>query len=116
MEFCLVPQRGEDLFINAWNWRPTVELLWAHALISDAQRELMNDNAGAEIDRDHALCIAEFLITFLESLGPGDRVMYDLTITSQPDTFEIYRYEPEKNYAATAAWLATFRDFCIKSG
>ena len=35
MAFILTPQHGEKVYINAWNWRPTLEILRAEHLVDD---------------------------------------------------------------------------------
>jgi hypothetical protein len=37
----------------------------------------------------------------LEGLQPRDRILYDLTVTSDPDSFELYREQLEKNDGVT---------------
>ena len=44
MTFILVPSQGEDLQVNAWNWRPTLELLLAANVIPEDDHELMGAN------------------------------------------------------------------------
>jgi hypothetical protein len=41
MSFILLPNRGEDIKINAWNWRPTIALLRNANLIDDKQHEFI---------------------------------------------------------------------------
>ena len=41
MSFILVPSEGEDLKVNAWNWRPTLELLFAAGVITEEDHELL---------------------------------------------------------------------------
>ena len=35
MTFILVPNNGDDVQVNGWNWRPTVELLRAAGQLDD---------------------------------------------------------------------------------
>jgi len=48
MTFVLVPNQGEDLQINAWSWRSTLELLYALRAITEDEHECM---AG------HGVCV-----------------------------------------------------------
>ena len=41
MALILIPRNGEDVKINAWNWRPTLELLRKANLIDDDLYERM---------------------------------------------------------------------------
>jgi hypothetical protein len=34
MSFILVPKEGEELQVNGWNWRPTLQLLLAAGVIT----------------------------------------------------------------------------------
>jgi hypothetical protein len=45
MSFILVPKHGDDVQVNAWNWRPTLELLLREGLIS----EELHDRMGARV-------------------------------------------------------------------
>jgi hypothetical protein len=48
MSFILVPSEGEDLQVNAWNWRPTLELLFAAGVITGDDHELLGCTVVAE--------------------------------------------------------------------
>jgi hypothetical protein len=53
MSFILVPKQGEDLQVNAWNWRPTIEFLRVEGIIDDETSELLTLNGrGAQADAD----------------------------------------------------------------
>ncbi len=47
MTFILVPEQGEDVQVNAWNWRPTLELLRAEGLLTEENYERMAAVAAA---------------------------------------------------------------------
>lgn len=115
MGFILVPRRGEDVCVNAWNWRPTLELLRAAQVLEEEKLDLMGANLYTEVSAEEAQGIARFLDTYLPGLEPDSRVLYDLTVTREQDTGEIYRDDLTKNYSATASWLTRFRDFCRTS-
>jgi len=110
--FALVPERGETIFVNAWNWRPTLELLRAHQILDPESIEMMGYNGGYPVSAEEAQTIAGVLDRVLAQLGTDDRVLHDLTITAEPDTFEFYRDDLARNYSASAEWLVEFRDFC----
>jgi hypothetical protein len=117
MTFILVPLRAsDDLQINAWNWRPTLELLYRVRLLDDeAVERAAAQGAGGRVTAEQALRIAEFLDRYLADLTPGQRVRTDGTVTSEPKTSRLDQ-EPRELYAATYEWLARFRDFCRASG
>lgn len=62
MAFILKPKNGDDVKINAWNWRPTLELLHSASLIDDDLYERMGTfGREAIVDADTALRMADFL-------------------------------------------------------
>lgn len=124
VSFILIPKSGEDIKINAWNWRPTIALLRAANVITDALYERMGANgAGAIVDADLAAQIADFLQRHIQSMNPGDRMRYDLSVTSVPKKPIVFTptTKPEdidatEAYSATYEWLSRFKDFCRSSG
>jgi hypothetical protein len=124
MSFILIPKNGEDIQINAWNWRPTIELLRQAKLISDDLWDAMGANGrGASVDADMAGHIAAYLDQRLQSMKPADRMRADLSITSIPKkgfvitpTTKVEQIDAVEAYSATYEWLAQFRDFCRSSG
>lgn len=119
MTFILVPARAApdgDLQINAWNWRPTLELLHrARLLDGEAVERAAAQGTGGRVTAEQARRIAEFLGRFLADLAPGQRVRSDGTVTGEPKTYRLDQ-EPRELYAATYEWLSKFRDFCRTSG
>jgi hypothetical protein len=118
MTFILVPLEGnsnDDLQINGWNWRPTLELLRRARLLDDETLERASaQGAGARVTGEQALQIAEFLDRYLASLAPGQRVRSDGTVTSEPKRYDLDQ-ETRELYTATYEWLSRFRDFCQAS-
>jgi hypothetical protein len=114
MGFRLSRADGVTLFINAWNWHPTVTLLRQHAILDPELLELMDIGCGPcpTVPTGDAAKIARFLDAYLAGLPAGGRVCPDGSVTAEPDTGDFYREDLEKNYSATAAWLVEFRDFC----
>lgn len=124
MSFILIPKNGEEIQINAWNWRPTIELLRNAKLITEALWERMGANGtGASVDSELAERIATFLDHHLQSMKPGDRMRVDLTITDVPKkrlvitpTTRVEDIDTVEVYSATYEWLAQFGHFCHSSG
>jgi hypothetical protein len=113
LSFILQPRSGDDVKINAWNWVPTLMILDRNRVLLAEQLQRMRYNgAGGSAGADDARRISTFLDTFLLKLQPGQRVLWDGSLTSEPDTFEVHRDDPTKNYSATYDWLVRFRDFC----
>ena len=122
MAFHLVPQHGEDVWINAWNWRCTLEILRTEHLVDDQALELWGCNCGATVDDTLAQQIAEVLTRRLAEMRPGDRVRADMSITAEPQRPVVFRpgmsadeIDPVDMYSAHYEWLVQFRDFCKRS-
>ena len=124
MSFILIPNSGEDIKINAWNWRPTLALLSHANLIDEQQRELMGSNGcGGKVSSETASTIAHFLDEKLKQMTPGQRIRADLTITGKPKKLAVFTPDTKVEdvdavevYSATYDWLVMFRDFCRTSG
>jgi hypothetical protein len=124
MSFILVPQKGDDVHVNAWNWRPTLEILYRENLVSLEQYERMGANGcGGCVDSELALRVAETIERKLQTMRPGDRILADGSSTDQPRKEVVF--SPQKDaqavdvndlYSAEFEWLARFRDFCRGSG
>jgi hypothetical protein len=124
MSFILIPKNGEDIKINAWNWRPTLELLRRADVIDNDLCERMGTHGfKAEVDATTANRIADFLEARLRVMKPEQRVRADLTVTDTPkkrliiasDT-QIDQIDAVDVYSASFAWLVEFRDFSRASG
>lgn len=124
MSFILVPKRGDEVQVNAWNWRPTLELLLREGLISEELHERMGaQGAGGEVDAELAARIAEAIERTLKAMKPGERMLADLTLTDRPKTKWVITPETRPDevdakdmYSATYEWLAKFAGFCRSSG
>ena len=124
MSFILIPKNGEDIQINAWNWRPTLALLRDAEIINDDLFERMGTHGfEAEVDVATAGRIADFLDVRLRAMKPEQRVLADLTVTDRPkkrliitpDT-KIDQIDAVDVYSASYEWLVKFRDFSRNSG
>jgi hypothetical protein len=84
MSFILVSKRG-DLQVNAWNWRPTLELLLAENVVTPEQYERLGAHgSGGRVDADTADHIADLIERRPVSteMKLGERMLADLTVTS----------------------------------
>jgi hypothetical protein len=117
MPFTLTPQNGDPISVAEQDWHPTVELLEKHELISPEKLENLHytgkitDLSAAESQKIH-----EFLVSFLEKLETGERLLLDITTTREIDTSELPKVDEETNYSAHKDWLVRFRDFCRDCG
>jgi hypothetical protein len=120
MSFILVPNKGDDVQVNAWNWRPTLEFLRAQNIITTEHAELLGCNGcGARVDAALATRMAAVVENKLTTLKPGDRMRADLTVTEKPKALQVFGPDTQPGdidaneiYSATYDWLVTFKDFC----
>lgn len=124
MSFILVPKRGDDVQINGWNWRPTLEFLLRAGLIGEELYERMGaQGAGGEVDAQLADRIAESIERIIKVMRPDERMLADLTVTDRAKTKWVITPETRPDeldindmYSATYEWLAEFAGFCRRSG
>jgi hypothetical protein len=124
MTFILVPKRGDDIQVNAWNWRPTLELLHGEGLIDEELYERMGaQGAGGEVDAELAARIAEVVERELAGMRSSERMRGDLTATDRPKAKWAFtpgtrpdEIDANDIYSATFEWLAEFAGFCRSSG
>jgi hypothetical protein len=123
MTFILVPKQGEDVQVNAWNWRPTLELLFAENLLAEEDYKRMAANGcGGQVDAALAYRIADAVESKLAAMNPGERLRADLSITATPKVLQTFTPDTKPDdidavnlYSATYEWLVTFKDFCKRS-
>ena len=123
MSFILVPNEGEDLKVNGWNWRPTLLLLLTARVITEEDHDVMGCNGcGAKVDQQKAARIADVVAGKVSSMKPGQRMLADLSVSSQPRKLIVFspnkEYDDIDNnelYSATFEWLDTFAKFCRSS-
>jgi hypothetical protein len=124
MSFILVPERGEDLQVNAWSWRPTLELLRAEGLINEESYERMGaQGAGGLVDAEITSRIAQAIESRLAGMRRGERVLADLNVTDGPKAAWVITPDAKPDdldvndiYSASYEWLMEFAGFCKKSG
>jgi hypothetical protein len=104
------------VFVNFWNWRPTIEIIRAAGLLDAPRLESLQQQCSAtRVSSDEARLIARHLRdTVLPSLPSESRVLLDGTSTTKPDdgTFHRSPDEFDRNYSASRSWLETFAAFC----
>jgi hypothetical protein len=123
MTFILIPNQGEDVQINAWNWRPTIEFLRVENVITSEHAELLTcHGTEARVDADLANRMAGAIENRLLIMKPGERLRADLTVTAAPKPLAVFGpgtnpddIDANELYSATHEWLVTFRDFCRRS-
>jgi len=124
MSFILVLSQGEDLQVNAWNWRSTLELLLAANVITEDDHERMGaQGCSGKVDAEKASRIADVIVQKLMSMKPGERMLANLSVSKAPKRLAVF--EPNMNvedidlnelYSASYEWLEAFAKFCRGSG
>ena len=108
------------VFVNFWNWRPTVEILRTANLLDDKRLAGLHQQISAtRISRNEARAIAHYLREHvLPNLSHDARVLLAGATTTQPDDGVFHRSAEDfnQNYSATRSWLETFADFCESCG
>lgn len=123
MSFILVPSEGEDLQVNAWNWRPTLELLFAAGVITEEEHGLLGCcGCGGRVTAEKAGRIADAVMRKLDSMNPGQRMLADLSVSSEPKKLAEFnpnihdeKIDSNELYSTTFEWLDTFVKFCRSS-
>ena len=123
MTFILVPKEGDDIQINAWNWRPTLELLFAAGVINEDEHVRMGAQfLGGKVDEAKALLIAEVVMRRLLTMNRGERMLADLSVSNEPKQPVVFSPDMKSGdidnnelYSATYEWLDTFAKFCQTS-
>jgi hypothetical protein len=125
MSFILIAKLGDELQVNAWNWRPTLELLLNEDVVDRELYERLGANGcGAAVGDGVARLIADTIDRRLAAskMAPGQRMLADLTVTAakrKPVVFSpAHNEQVDVNdlYSASFEWLVSFRDFCRRSG
>ena len=123
MAFILVPNEGEDIQINAWNWRPTLELLFAAGVITEDDHVRMGAQfLGGKVDEAKALLIGEVVKRKLLTMNRGERMLADLSVSNEPKQPAVFSTDMKSDdidanelYSAMYEWLETFARFCQTS-
>ena len=104
--------RENTLKVNAWIWRPTLEILKTLDILDEDRLERMQSNVIVTITPEEAHAIADELESrFLSRMNSDERVRLDLTLTDEPDDIQLHD-DDLKNYGATQDWVQRFVDFC----
>jgi hypothetical protein len=117
MGFILYPSEdGEEVYINAWHWRCTLEILRRASLLDAETLELAGMQFLRPIAAQQADRIGAYLNTYLAVLTPDARILYDGTVINESVAVEHDPDDMRWTYSTNYAWLTEFRDFCLRSG
>jgi hypothetical protein len=102
MSIDLVDSQGRSLTVNAWNWgllHFTIECA-RPALFPDADFRDRLRSGGAELSTDQVGLLCQYLDeVVLPRIGPGQRMLHDLSVTNEPDDGTFHRDQLEKYYS-----------------
>lgn len=104
------------LFVNAWNWRATLEIINSAGVLDAHRIEALGLQCSAtRVEPEEARSIARLLRQrVLPSLGAESRIMLDGTVTDEKDAGTFFRSPAEigRNYSVSRQWLEAFAAFC----
>jgi hypothetical protein len=77
--------------INWWNWRPIVALLVRAEILPAGEREerCSANGCGGCLSDDEARRAADYLETLIAGMRPGERLLHDGGVTSQPKDYAL---------------------------
>ena len=110
------PAPSDLLFVNFWNWRPTLVVIGSLNLIDAERMETMGiSGVATRVSEAEARAIGGHLQrTVLPAMSPKSRILLDLSTTAEPDDFKVHQGpDTHKNYGATRTWLEKFAAFCL---
>jgi hypothetical protein len=114
MSIRLTDRTGQTLKVNALNWGTL------HHAVTCAKPPLFDDESvvvglrygGAELDDSQIRKLHKFLDKVIRPMIPnGQRMLFDLSITSEPDDRTLYRDDLRKNYSLRHDVLVSIIDF-----
>jgi hypothetical protein len=114
MSVRLTDSTGQSLKVNAWNWGAL------HYAMTCAKPPLFEGEAvveglrygGIELDEGQVRKLHDFLSEVLRPMiAIGQRMLFDLSITSEPDDGTFYRDDLRKNYSLRHDVLVSVIDF-----
>jgi hypothetical protein len=114
MSVKLTDSEGKSLKVNAWNWGVLHYTLVCckPKLLEDEQLLEQLRFGGVELGNVEVKEIRSYLReVVLPLLKPGERMLYDFTVTDEPDDGTFYREELEKNYSLRYDVLVAVIDF-----
>ena len=96
----------------------------ANLINGDSFERMGTHGCEGMVNAETAILISEFIRNKLSTMKPGDRVRYDLFVTSAPK--ELANFGPTASdeppidvvelYSATYDWLLSFAGFCNRCG
>lgn len=103
------------LKINAWQWKPIVELVARAGIVDDETLERMNYNANAPITAAQADQLAAAIDEVVATMADDSRRTLDGAVSSEPDDGTFHREDLALNYSVPKARLQEVAAFCRAS-
>ncbi|KAB8141206.1 hypothetical protein F8S13_20620 [Chloroflexia bacterium SDU3-3] len=114
MSITLTDADGASLDVNAWNWGVLHYTLACCTPPLLPDEELLDQLrfGGVELAAAEAAEIRQYLLAVvLPRIGPGERMLADLSVTNVPDDGTFYRDDPAKNYSLSHEVLVSVIEF-----
>jgi hypothetical protein len=118
MSVILTDNGGKSLKVNAWNWGVLHFTLACckPPLLAEPLLEQLR-SGGVELAAVEVEAIRGYLReVVLPMIGPGQRMLHDLSVTSEPDEGTFFRDEPERNYSLRHDVLGAVIEFLEDAG
>jgi hypothetical protein len=113
MSITLVDGPDRSLKVDAWNWGVLISTIEQArpALFQDVELRRMR-SGGAELPAGAVELLRRHLeASVLPRIGPGERMLHDLSVTDEPDDGTFHRDQLERNYSLQREVLVTVIDF-----
>jgi hypothetical protein len=109
--------RSRTLHASWWQWRPAVVLIRSLGLFDGERLDNLTNGFGEFTSAEARQLASALEERVLPGLQPGERVLLDGTVTSEPDvgTFHRTTAEQHRNYSTDYDWLVAFIVFCKDS-
>lgn len=111
----MVAEAGGSFKINAWQWKPIVEIAGRAGIVDDETLERMNYNADAPVTAAQADLLAAAIDEVVATMVDDSRRMLDGRVTSEPDDGRLHREDLTLNYSIPRARLQELAAFCRAS-
>jgi hypothetical protein len=111
----LIAANGDDVAVNWWNWRPTVDLLVREGVVTRQEGEqLCTNGVGARLGAAGAVRAADVVQEIVDQM-PGDGRLRRNGSVARDASERHDMPVADRWYGAKRTWLATFSEFARTS-